>query len=97
MDAAAAGTEPDPELAPGAVAGLAGDGLRAAPSRPRPVTLYDLDSATRVVSFGCNITPAKGQPVDQWDVPAVSEGYVAARDGIVAHVERLVSELAAER
>jgi protein-tyrosine-phosphatase len=97
MDAAAAGTEPDPELAPGAVAGLAGDGLRAAPSRPRPVTLYDLDSATRVVSFGCNVTPAKGQLVDQWDVPAVSEGYGAARDGIVAHVERLVSALATER
>lgn len=97
MDAAAAGTEPDPELAAGAVKGLAGDGLRAAPGRPRPVTLYDLDSATRVVSFGCNVTPAKGQRVDQWDVPAVSEGYESARDRIVAHVEHLVSELAAER
>jgi hypothetical protein len=75
IDAVAAGTEPDPELAPAAVAGLAGDGLPAAPNRPRPVTLYDLDSATRVVGFGCEITPAKGQRVDQWNVPAVSEGY----------------------
>jgi hypothetical protein len=97
MDAAAAGAEPDPELAPGAVAGLAGDGLRATPSRPRPVTLYDLDSAARVVSFGCAVTPAKGQRVDQWDVPAVSDGYAAARDRIVAHVEQLLSELAAGR
>jgi protein-tyrosine-phosphatase len=97
MDAVAAGTEPDPELAPAAVAGLAGDGLRAAPNRPRPVTLYDLDSVTRVVSFGCEIAPAKGERVDQWNVPAVSEGYAAARDRIVARVERLVSELAAER
>ena len=39
MDAVAAGTEPDAELAPGAVKGLTGDGLRATPSRPRPVTL----------------------------------------------------------
>jgi protein-tyrosine-phosphatase len=97
MDAAAAGTEPDAEVAPGAVAGLAGDDLRATPSRPRPVTLYDLDSAARIVSFGCAVTPAKGQRVDQWDVPAVSDGYAAARDRIVAHVERLVSELAADR
>jgi hypothetical protein len=79
------------------VKGLAGDGLRAAPPRPRPVTLYDLASAMRVVSFGCDITPPKGQRVDQWDVPAVSDGYAAARDRIVAHVERLVSELTAGR
>jgi protein-tyrosine-phosphatase len=97
VDAVAAGTEPDPQLAPGAVKGLAGDGLTPAPSRPRPVTLYDLDSALRVVSFGCNVTPAHGQRVEQWEVPAVSDGYDAARDRIVANVERLVGELASER
>jgi len=97
IDAVATGTEPDPELAPGAVKGLAADGLRATPARPRPVTLYDLGTAARVVSFGCDITPAKGQPVDQWDVPAVSEGYAAARDRIVANVERLVSALTGAR
>ena len=96
LDAAAAGTEPDPELAPTAVKGLAGEGLSATPSRPRPVTLHDLETATRVVSFGCEVAPAKGQRVDQWDVPAVSDGYAAARDRIVANVERLVAELAAE-
>jgi protein-tyrosine-phosphatase len=97
IDAVAAGTEPDPELAPGAVKGLAGEGLTAAPSRPRPVTLHDRETAARIVSFGCDITPARGQRVDQWDVPAVSDGYAAARDRIVANVERLVSELAAGR
>jgi hypothetical protein len=30
-------------------------------------------------------------------VPAVSDGYAAARDRIVEHVERLVAELAAGR
>jgi protein-tyrosine-phosphatase len=94
VGAVAAGTEPDPQLAPGAVKGLAGDGLEPAPVRPRPVTLYDLNSATRVVSFGCDITARRGQRVDQWDVPAVSDGYEAARDRIVANVERLVGELA---
>ena len=42
-----------------------GEGLAERGSRPRraahvPPTLYDL-SATRVVSFGCEVTPAKGQ------------------------------------
>ena len=97
VDAAAAGTEPDPQLAPGAVKGLAGDGLTATPNRPRPVTLYDLESTTRVVSFGCDITTPRDQRVDQWDVPAVSDGYAAARDRIVANVERLVTELAGGR
>ncbi len=94
VDAVSAGTEPDPELIPAAVAGLAGDGLAARPSRPRPVTLYDLDAATRVVSFGCDVG-AGATPAERWDdVPAVSEGYAAARDRIVARVERLVTELA---
>jgi protein-tyrosine-phosphatase len=97
MTAVAAGTEPDPELAPGAVKGLAGEGLTAAPARPRPVTLHDLNTAARVVSFGCDVAPASGQRVDQWDVPAVSDGYEAARGRIVEHVERLVTELAGVR
>ena len=97
IDAAAAGTEPDAELGPAAVKGLAAEGLRPAPGRPRPVTLYDLQSATRVVSFGCDVAPAKGQKVDQWDVPNVGDGYAAARDRIVANVERLVAELAGGR
>jgi protein-tyrosine-phosphatase len=97
IGAGAAGTEPDPVLAPGAVKGLAGDGLPAAPARPRPVTLYDLVSATRIVSFGCDITPARSQRVDQWEVPAVSDGYETAREHIVTKVERLVSELSIGR
>ena len=97
IDAVAAGTEPDPDLAPGAVKGLAGEGLSAMPSRPRPVTLYDLESSTRIVSFGCELTPRKSQRIEQWDVPAVSDGYAAARDRIVANVERLVAEMAGER
>jgi hypothetical protein len=98
MRAVAAGVEPDAQLAPAAVRGLAGDALHAAPARPRPVTLHDLSAAARVVSFGCDVTPAAGQAVERWDdVPAVSDGYAAARDRIVARVERLVAELAAGR
>jgi protein-tyrosine-phosphatase len=97
IGAAAAGTEPDAELGPKAVKGLAGDGLQAAPARPRPVTLYDLQSASRIVSFGCDVTPKAGVPVDQWDVPNISDGYEAARDLIVEKVARLVADLAGKR
>lgn len=97
VEAVAAGTEPDPQLAPAAVKGLEGEQLRPAPSRPRPVTLYDLDRAARIVSFGCDVVATRGQHVEQWEVPAVSDGYAAARDRIVANVERLVSELTRER
>jgi protein-tyrosine-phosphatase len=97
ITAVAAGIEPDPELSPGAVKGLAGDGLTAAPVRPRPITLYDLDRATRIVSFGCDVAPTKGQRVDQWNVPAVSDGYETARRRIVDHVELLIAELSGAR
>jgi len=97
VTAAAAGTEPDAELTPKAVKGLAGDGLVPAPARPRPVTLYDLETARRVISFGCDVRPKGGAVVDQWDVPAIGDGYEAARDRIVEKVERLVTELATER
>jgi protein-tyrosine-phosphatase len=97
VEAVAAGTEPDARLAPGAVKGLAADGLEPASARPRPLTLYDLDSAARIVSFGCDVVPTRGQRVEQWDVPAVSDGYDVARDRIVANVERLVAELESTR
>jgi protein-tyrosine-phosphatase len=93
IGAVAAGTAPDAELAPGAVKGLAAESLTAVPRRPRPVTLYDLSSATRIVSFGCDVA-VDGSRVEQWDVPPVGDGYGPARDQIVAKVERLVSELA---
>jgi protein-tyrosine-phosphatase len=97
VGAVAAGTEPDAELAPGAVKGLAAEGLTPSPARPRPVTLYDLTRATRVVSFGCEVAVGPDRRAEQWEVPAVSEGYAAARDQIVAKVERLVSDLATGR
>jgi hypothetical protein len=94
VDAVSAGTEPDPALTPAAVAGLAGEGLDARPARPRPVTLHDLATASRVVTFGCAVD-AGAVPGERWDdVPAVSDGYGPARDRIVARVERLVGELA---
>jgi protein-tyrosine-phosphatase len=95
LTAVAAGTEPDPELSPATVKGLAEDGLIPAPGRPRPVTLHDLRTATRIVTFGCDVTAPLGQPVERWDdVPAVGDGYDGARTKIVERLRRLVGGLA---
>ena len=95
LAAVAAGTEPDTELTPAAVKGLADDGLSPAPGRPRPVTLHDLHTATRIVTFGCDVTSPAGRPVERWDdVPAVGDGYDGARTKIVERLRRLVGDLA---
>jgi protein-tyrosine-phosphatase len=98
LAAVAAGTVPDPELTPAAVKGLAADGLIPALRHPRPVTLHDLRTATRIVSFGCDVAAPGGQHVERWDdVPAVSEGYEGARARIVERLQRLVGDLSSRQ
>jgi len=50
-----------------------------------------------VVSFGATVVPARGQRVEQWDVPAVSEGYAAHETASWRTSTRLVGELAGGR
>jgi arsenate reductase len=92
LSAAFAGTEPDPELAPAAVAGLQAEGIDVHGLRPRPVTVDEIERASRVVSFGCDVTAlAPGICVERWDdVPAVSENYRPARDAIVSRLPALL-------
>ena len=87
-----AGTEPDPELTPAAVAGLLAEGIDVRGQRPQRVTGDDIRNASRVVSFGCDLGAlAPGVPVERWDdVPAVSENYRAARDVIVSRLPALL-------
>lgn len=94
VDVRARGTEPDPELTPAAVAGLRADGVEMGAARPRLVTRGDLEGAWRVVAFGCDLT-ALAPPeavVERWDVPAVSEGYAAARDAMIPRLHQLLAE-----
>lgn len=89
----AAGTEPDPQVSPGAAQGLLAEGVDVRGFRPRSVTREELATASRVVAFGCDLTdlaPA-GRRVEQWeDVPAVRDGFRTARDMIEARVRTLV-------
>jgi arsenate reductase (thioredoxin) len=97
VEVSSAGTEPDTELPPKVVQGLLGDGIDVRGRRPRQLTRADLESASRVVTFGCELgelTPP-GLAIERWDdVPAVSEDFKKARDVIVAHLPRLLDECA---
>jgi protein-tyrosine-phosphatase len=94
------GTEPDAAMAPAAVEGLRGDGLK--PDEPAPSRLEqrDLDTAVRVVTF-CALPSGlqATSPVEQWEVPPVSTDYAASREAMLEQIERLLRELtpAAER
>lgn len=91
--ATAAGTEPDPEIPAGVVAGLLADGLDVRGRRPRRVTREELAAADRVVAFGCDVEALAppGTPVIRWDdIPAVSEDFAKARDAIAARLPGLL-------
>jgi protein-tyrosine-phosphatase len=95
LRADAAGTEPDPAIAPGVVTALAAEGLDLSRQRPRRLTRQDTASAARVVTFGCDLGEAMpaSVPVERWDdVPAVSENLPVARAAIRRHLDRLVAE-----
>ena len=89
------GTVPDAEMAPAAVEGLLGDGLK--PDEPAPTKLEqrDLDDAVRVVTF-CALPPElqARSPTEQWEVPPVSTEYAASREAMLVKIERLLLELA---
>jgi hypothetical protein len=67
---------------------LAGDGLSSPLSAPRLATPELLDTADLIVSFGCDLPVTSDRiPVFRWeDIPAVSDGYSAARDAIVGRL-----------
>lgn len=88
-----AGVEPEADVPPPVITGLGEDGIDVQGYTPRHVTAGRLAAATRIVSFGCDLSrmlPAR-KLVEQWDdVPMVSDGYAAARDAIVARVVALL-------
>jgi arsenate reductase (thioredoxin) len=95
VEASSAGTEPDAELPPKVVQGLFEDGIDVRGCRPRRVTRADLERATRVIAFGCELgeLAPPGLALERWDdVPAVSEDFEKARDVIVARLPRLLDD-----
>ncbi len=90
------GTEPDAEIAPRVLAQLRAEGVDLGGHRPRRVTREDVEGASRIVTFGCDLgdAAAPGARIERWDdVPAVSDDFDRARAAIDAKVARLLDEL----
>ena len=98
--AVAKGVQAQEAVAPSAAQGLLADGLEVGALRLESVTTGDLRAAARVVSFGCDLSSLSpsGLAVERWDdVPAVSEGYEAARDAMVRRIGKLLDQLGRSR
>ena len=95
LRATSAGTEPDPDIPSKVIEGLLRGGIDVRGRRPRHLTAEELARASHVVSFGCDLgqMAPPGLTIERWDdVPAVSADFDAARDAIVARLQRLLSE-----
>ena len=94
--ALAAGTEPDPEIAPVVLRSLLAEGIDLRGQQPRRITREDLAGAAAVVSFGPDLSAlvAPGRAVVRWDdVPALSEDFEAGRAVILARLPALLEEV----
>ena len=90
--AIARGTHPDSELSPGTVAGLQEDGLDPNESVPQKLSVEDIETAQKIVSF-CMLPEEyqKKVVIEQWDdIPPVSQNYEKARDVILVKLKALM-------
>jgi arsenate reductase (thioredoxin) len=95
LNASAAGLEPDEVIPPHVIAGLRGDGVDDHEAPPQAVTRELLENAQIVVAFGCDLSAlgeASGRIVQWSGVPAVSDGYEAARTEIVGRLHAILDE-----
>jgi protein-tyrosine-phosphatase len=90
LQAACAGTEPDPIIAPHVRELLSQEGLELPLERPQLVTEELLSKATRVISMGCtqDAFPSEVKHWELWDdVPSPSQNLHGAYTCIQHHLE----------
>lgn len=96
IQAIARGTNPDEVLSLKAVQGLQEDGLQATESIPQKLTLVEIKSAKKIITF-CNLTDEEtkqANEIEDWDdIPPVSENYQIARDSILKKLHSLITTL----
>ena len=95
LNASAAGIEPDEVIPAHVIDGLRKDGVDDHKIPPQAVTRELLDKARIVVSFGCDLSAFAGDSgrIVQWSgVPAVSDGYDAARTEILSRLHAILNE-----
>ena len=94
--AVARGIAPSTTLQHETIAGLDRDGIPVAQAAPQPVTREDERASSRVVTIDVADEPAflRTTKLREWDqVPAVSQGYAAARDDLRRRAANLLDEL----
>ena len=90
------GSNPDAEIAPGVRKELESSGMLLGSAKPTKVSANDLTGATRVISFGPDLSALmpKGSKVLDWSAtPPPSQDYKAARDHILKQLESLLADL----
>ena len=96
LRAVARGTTPDDALSPKTVMGLTEDGLQPTETVPQKLSLADLESAQKVISF-CDLSSEQYHievEIEHWQgVPPVSENYQVARDVILKRLKYLMKDL----
>ncbi|HKC37012.1 MAG TPA: hypothetical protein VKB95_13150 [Chitinophagaceae bacterium] len=91
-------TNPDPALKPATIKGLTEDGFDISNQAPKLVSQTDINSASQIVTFDCNLPDKLSKPVTQWNgIPPISEDYNLARNQILEKVKQLINELAEEQ
>jgi arsenate reductase (thioredoxin) len=94
------GVNPDQEIPPTILRGLAADGLDVTSWKPQKVGDADVVKANRVITIACFLSATRSTgavKVTEWnDIPNVSDGYEAARKTILDRVTELLNSLAKE-
>jgi arsenate reductase len=94
LRAIARGTNPDQALSQQAVTGLHEDGLAPTELVPQELSLTEVESTQRIISF-CELPVEYHQKahVEFWkDVPPVSKNYEKARDVIIERINHLLNK-----
>jgi arsenate reductase len=90
------GTNPDAEIPKLVRDGLKAGGYDIGTLKPTKVSSKDLEGATKIISFGPDLTPwiTDGTKITDWSAtPSVSEDYRRASEYIRGQLELLLKEL----
>jgi len=93
LRAVARGTNPDDEIPPEVLRGLANDNLTPMESVPQRFTEADVQTAQKVITF-CDLPSEYQQQamIERWDfIPPVSENYEQARNVIVERIRQMLN------
>jgi arsenate reductase (thioredoxin) len=93
--AVARGANPDQEISEQTLRGLAEDEMTPTELTPRKLSLDDVQSVQRIVSF-CELPQeySLNAIIEQWDgIPAVSENYERARDAIIERIRQMLDQI----